>query len=144
MDSFFWTVQNAFAISLHRKICGNCCGATATGLHLFCQHMTKKKHAAGVFLFDTQRFAPRTAPRLAGFSWTCRKNTPWFFPQNRRHYGIFKRGPYRSEAADRFHAPQAPGNAPNPSPKRAAGAVQVPNHPGGAPHQSLRNCSAFN
>ena len=42
MDSFFWTVQNAFVISLRRKICGNCCGATATGLHLFCQHMTKQ------------------------------------------------------------------------------------------------------
>ena len=42
---------------------------------------TKKKHAAGVFLFGAQRSASRTAPPLAGFYWNCRKNPPWFFPQ---------------------------------------------------------------
>lgn len=43
MDSFSRTVQNAFSISIRRKIFGNCCGTTATSLHLFYQHMTEKE-----------------------------------------------------------------------------------------------------
>ncbi len=42
MDSFSWTAQNTFANFVCRKIFGNCCGATATGLHLFWHHRTEK------------------------------------------------------------------------------------------------------
>ena len=107
--------------------------------------LAPKRNTPQACFFLVRSGSLREPPRRwRGLSWARGKTPLWFFPQNRRHYGIFKRGPYRGEAADRFHAPQAPGNGPNPSGKRAAGAVQVPNHPGGAPHQSLRNSSAFN